>query len=264
MSSAQKVIKYLAIAFAAFLIASILSCIVSLCSGLIHGISIIDKPTKSNLDHSKYGTYLDINIKYANLKIIESDELKVENDNDKIKVKIEDNKLSIIDKNKFYSKHKDSKLIVYVPKNIKFDIVSIDAGAGKIDIGGFNAKKTVLELGAGEANINDIVSDKTIIETGAGDVSINNSILNNADLDLGVGNISIKSDITGNSNIECGIGKIKLFLPNNIDNYSFEVEKGIGSIKLNKKDMKDNEKVGTGANSIKIDGGIGNITINTK
>ena len=94
---------------------------------------------------------------------------------------------------------------------------------------------------------------------------MNNSILNDAKLDLGIGEIDINSNITGNSQIDCGIGSVKLNLPGNKDEYTFDVSKGIGSITINQYgEVGDKSKLGNGQNYIKIDGGIGKISITTK
>ena len=42
------------------------------------------------------------------------------------------------------------------------------------------------------------------------------------------------------------------------------ISKGIGSISLDGKDLKDEEKIGTGSSLVKIDGGVGSIEIKMK
>lgn len=264
MSSAQKSIKYIATLFAIFLIISIFTGIVTIFSGLISGISMIDNSTVSKINHTSHITYIDINIKYSNLKIIEGKTLKVKNNNNKIKVKLSNNKLLITDKNSVFSQNKDKKLIIYIPKDTKFDDVFIKVGFGKINIDGFKTKKLVLDLGAGKSVIRNISSDKTDIKVGAGKFEINNSILNDAKLNLGLGSVKINSDITGDSKINCGVGNVKLNLKNSIDQYTFKIKKGIGNVKINDEKTNNMKKNGTGSNYIIINGGVGSISIHTK
>ena len=85
MTSVQKVIKYLALAFALFLIFSILSAIMFGVSTLSHIFSSNDSEIIEELkDINIIGdniSYLDIDIKYANLIIKRGDTLKAETNN---------------------------------------------------------------------------------------------------------------------------------------------------------------------------------------
>ena len=266
MSIAQKVIKYLAFSFDIFLMITIASAIVTAGYGLLKATGLIDNTVKSSITyHSIYDSYLDINIKYANLKVVSGDTLKVENNNDKIYISQESNKLIIEDSSNIFTKNKDIEVVVYIP-NIKFDIVSINTGYGKLKVDGLTTKKLKLNLGAGSAKLKNIITDNTDVSTGTGSVSINKSILNNAKLDLGIGSINIDANITGESHINCGIGSVNLNLTGTEYDYTIDVEKGIGSINLDghKVEKGSNFISGGGPNYIKIEGGIGSINVNTK
>ena len=265
MNSAQKSIKCIATVFAIFLIVTIFGAIFSVGALVLRSVGIISpKVATSSLDHSKYSSYVDINLNYANLVIKNGETLKVDNNNDNIKVELDNNKLIITDKSSFFSKRKDEELVVYIPSYMKYDIVNISTGAGKIDAAGFKTKEVILNLGAGAATFRNIYSDKSDISTGTGSVKISDSVLNDAKLDLGVGKISIDSNITGNSKIDCGIGSVELKLPGSRDEYTFDINKGLGKITYNENsDVGDKSKIGNGENFIKIDGGIGSISITT-
>ena len=63
-----------------------------------------------------------------------------------------------------------------------------------------------------------------------------------------------------------GIGNASLYLNSDIMEYNFYVDKGIGNITINDLKVSDGYKVSNDENikSIKIDGGVGNITISSK
>ena len=84
-------------------------------------------------------------------------------------------------------------------------------------------------------------------------------IINDLDLDIGVGKTTITSKITGNSTIDIGIGSLSLNLIGN--NYTFKVNKGIGKVVIDNKEAGDNEVLGVGSNTIKLNGGIGDTTV---
>lgn len=264
MSGAQKGIKYVAICFAIVLIVAIISGIVSAGLSLFKMSGFITNYKTSSLDSSKYTSLLDVNLKYTDLKIVKGEVLKVDNKNEKVKVKQEDNKIIITDKSSIFSKRENDELIIYVPENLIFDIVNVSTGAGKIIIDGITAKNINFEFGAGKATLSNLKANNADIETGAGKIDILNSELNNLDMELGIGEANIVSKITGKSEIECGIGKATINIENSEKDFTLEFDKGIGSITYNGIEVSDNYKIGNGINYLKIDGGIGKIVINTK
>ena len=48
------------------------------------------------------------------------------------------------------------------------------------------------------------------------------------------------------------------------ENYRIKTDKGIGTIKIDGKEISNNELYGNGSHSIDVDGGIGNIKIDFK
>ena len=133
------------------------------------------------------------------------------------------------------------------------------------DISSLNMKNGNFNLGAGKFTCGNLnVENELIVDGGTGKIDINSGNINNMKLDMGVGSISITATLTGSSNIDGGVGSINLTLKDSIDNYKIHASKGIGSIKLNDKEIKNETTIGNGDNSIKIDGGIGSIKIDTK
>lgn len=269
MTSAQRVIKYLALGFAVFLIITIFS---SIMFGLSTVSNVFDDDSDIMGDLKDLNitgdniSVLDIDINAANLVIKTGEELKVETNNKYINYRLDSNKLIIKEKkhNWFFKKNK-SDLVVYIPENFVFDGVSINTGAGKIEVEEINTRVLDIDFGAGKATINNLVVDsRAEIDGGAGEISILNSSINNLDLDVGVGEFTLNSKLTGNTKIDAGVGELNINVLGSIEDYEIRVDKGIGSAKLNDQDMKNERIYGTGINSIDIDGGIGSIYITTK
>lgn len=97
-----------------------------------------------------------------------------------------------------------------------------------------------------------------------GKVTLSDTEFNDLDLDIGIGQFLITTKLTGNNKINAGIGNLDINLIDSIENYSIDVDKGIGSININGKNVSDNTKYGNGANHIEVDGGIGSINIKQK
>ena len=256
MTTAQKVIKYLALAFAAFLIVSIISGILSALYALsgVLGLQkedeiIKDEMSKINFENSEVAT-LDIDVAFTNLIIKKGDLLLAETN---------ENQHSL------FSKNDTGDLVIYIPEDLEFKKVKINSGAGKIQIENINAEKLYLELGAGETIIEKLnVTDDCKIESGAGKVSILSGNINELNLDMGVGKFEVTSALTGNSKINAGIGNLELNIQGNKENYTIKANKGIGSIKIDGKEVSNDITYGNGENNIKIDGGIGEIKIDFK
>lgn len=274
MSTAQKIIKYLALAFAIFLIVTIISAILT---GIYAFSNILGLKKEKPEDIGQVKiieleelndtyTHLDIDIKYSNLKIKIGEKFEIKTNNTNIECSQNNNKLKIIEKqnNWFGRGSNQEELIVYIPENIEFEKVIIETGAGTVNIEELKAEKLKLSLGAGETLIKNIVSDNVDIDGGVGKFTIENGIINDLGLDLGVGETTINATITGNNKIDTGIGSLKLKVNGNIDDYKLKLEKGIGNITLNGKQVSNNTTIGDGENIIDIDGGIGEIIINFK
>ena len=276
MTTAQKIIKYCAVAFAIFLIITIISAVLSAGYGLLNAIGIINFKENSLLenmitisDDAEEFLSLNLDIKSSNLQIKTGDKFEVKTNNSNIKysnengsIKIKEDKVA----NCFFGKMDIGELIIYIPENLKqIDEVKINIGAGTVFIEQLNTKNLYLDLGAGNVTIDKlIVSEELKINGGAGNININSGEIANVDLDLGVGNTKIKSDITGNSNINTGVGELNLYLTLESDNYKINVNKGLGKITFNNDKILDDTIIGNGENYIKISGGVGNINIETK
>lgn len=274
MTTAQKVIKYIALALAAFIIINIISAILFGLSliggifGLTNNEDILETTSQEmdivnieNLELSK----LDIDLKYSNLIIRTGNRLKVETNNENIKFKENKNQLKLEEKDyKLFSNKSETKVILYIPEDIIFDKVKIEAGAGKLYIQKLKTKELSFSIGAGQTSIeNLIVTDKAKIEGGAGNVDILSGTINDLKLDVGVGKFTIQAKLTGDNKINAGIGELNINLMDNIENYTIKAQKGIGTIRLDNQITYDNVKYGDGQNNIDIDGGIGSIYINT-
>lgn len=269
MTVAQKVIKYLAIAFAMFLIVSIISAILSVLFGLrgILGLKKEDSSYSKEMSITNFENtnilVLDIDIAYTNLTIKTGENLKVETNNSNINFKQDNTNLQIKEKSyNWFSKSNNGELILYIPENIEFDKVKINTGAGKIIIDNITTKNLSFELGAGEAKVKSLnVLNDADIEGGAGKMDVLSGTINNLDFDMGVGEVNLAIKLTGKSKIDAGVGNLNIDINGRKDDYEIKTSKGLGSIKIDGKEISNDTIYGNGVNYIEVDGGVGNITI---
>lgn len=265
MTHTQKVIKYIAMALAFIIIASIISLIINFMSNLnlIKTSKYDDNGILKKGEYSSNINKIDIELNKTNIIIKPAKRIKLETDNTNLLISNSDNELIIREKkSKLFLTKTTKYIILYLPNNKNFSELEIDNGVGNVEISDIVVNNLSLELGAGKAKINNIsVTGSTDIDGGAGNIDINNSHLHNLKLDMGVGHVSIVSVLSGNNKIEAGVGKIDLLLQNGISNYQIKVDKGLGSVRINDEEIKNNTIYGDGNTNIDIDGGIGSIVI---
>ncbi len=273
MTTTQKIIKYLAIAFALFLVISIFSIIFGLSREIISSINS-DKKDSELLE--EYTTISN------NVNNIESFKIDISNDDieikkgEKFEVKTNDpdvkfyheNSIVKIKSDKTFSWHLSNSsrgtIIIYLPNEFNISELDLNLGAGKIDIDKIFVETLLMDLGAGTMTAKEInVYEKATINGGAGNINIYSGTINNLNLKLGAGNASIESDLTGSNTLTTGVGKLNLGLSRSKDNYRFDINKGLGNIILNDFDVSEDTLIGDGETKIKINGAVGNIIINT-
>ena len=272
MTTAQKVIKYLATAFAVFLIITIISAILSggyaLLSalGLIHtNKDIVTENLKVISKEVKEVTTLKIDLAYTNLDIKTGDDFKVETNNSNITFEENNGSVKIKEENRNWLKNDNisSNLIICIPEDmIAIDETKIQTGAGKINIEKLNTQSLYLELGAGDVYIENVIATgETKIDGGVGKTELKYCEINNLKANLGMGEFTFSGKLTGKSKIDSGVGAINIDLIDNKNNYKIDVSKGLGNVTLDGQKLEVDRVYGIGENYLDIDGGIGEIKI---
>ncbi len=274
MTSVQKMIKYAAMAFAIFLIVNIISAIIIGLYTLGNVFGLVSSTNETITEDLKVISgeiyeisTLKINVGFTNLYIKTGEKFRVETNNSNISYK--ENNGSVIIKEKTskwlnINHNTENSLTVYLPKDMKaLDEVKIENGAGTVNIDSLETQRLYLEVGAGKVHIEDIIATQEAkIDGGAGKIEIKSGKINNLDLNMGVGETIIQAEITGKSDIDAGIGNLEISLYGDKEDYKIDSNKGLGKIKIDNRDVTgDDLSFGYGENYIKIDGGVGNITV---
>ena len=148
---------------------------------------------------------------------------------------------------------------------IALDETKIETGAGKIDIEGLNTQSLYLELGAGDVYIKNVtVTQEAKIDGGVGRTELNSCKINNLKANLGMGEFVFSGKLTGKSEVDSGVGAININLLDSSENYTIDVDKGIGAVTLDGQKLEMDRVHGTGENRLSVDGGVGEIKINFK
>ena len=263
MTALQKVIKYLAIAFAIFLTVSIIGGILSavgLFGGLVSADAVLEDVKTYSV--STQIRNLDIEINAADLFIKEGKAFSVESNLKHLKVEEKDGRLTIQETKKFTGTYNGAVLTVYVPAGIVFDNVNLTTGAGRLTVGTLSSGTLDFELGAGEVSVASLVATKSAdIEGGAGRITISGGTLKDLDLKMGVGQLNLTSALTGDCRLDLGVGESNITLTGSKEDYKLDLEKGLGSISVDGVNVSDYGSSGNGTNKVEINGGIGSINV---
>lgn len=263
MTTVQKVIKYLAIALAALLAISIVSGVlgaVGLFSGLFEDDAVADEVQQYPV--SGEITELAIEIGAADLYIKEGEAFSVESNLKRLKVSSKSGRLLIKEVQRPFSTYEDAVLTVCVPKGTVFHSVSLSTGAGRLTVEELSAEVVDFDFGAGEVSIGTLTAKRSAdIDGGAGRVTIQDGTLTGLDLDMGVGRLDLTTALRGECQMDLGVGKSNITLLGSKDDYRVEIERGVGSVTVDGKEVSDYGNSGSGANEIEINGGVGAINV---
>lgn len=275
MTQAQKIIKYLATAFAVFLIVTIISAILSGGYALLSAFGIINtnndivtEDLKVISSEMEEVSTLRIELAYTNLDIKTGDNFKVLTNNSRITYANNNGSVKIKEENRnlLSSNNIESNLVIYIPEDmLPIGEIRVETGAGKINIEKLNTQGLFLELGAGDVYIENLtVTKEAQLDGGAGRLELKSCDINVLDANLGMGEFIFNGKLTGKSEIDSGVGAINIELMDNKENYTIEVDKGIGNVILDGQKLETDRVHGTGENYLDIDGGVGEIKIDFK
>ena len=265
MTTIQKVVKYLAAAFAIFLSVSIIGGIcgaLATATFIFGGNSVVGDMQNYPVTDAGIKS-ISINISAAKLNVRTGESFSIESNHKRLDVKVSNGCLEISEKDKFIGlKTADIEINVYIPQNFVFENARIETGAGKVTVDALAANNLSLELGAGEAVIQSLSADrKAEINGGAGKLTINSGKLYNLEADMGVGEFDMTAALEGSSKIDHGVGAVKLNLAGSADDYTIELDKGLGKVTVGGQELSDGAVFGTGINKLELDGGVGEIKV---
>lgn len=263
MTTAQKTVKYLAIALALLLIVGIFSGIMT-AAGAILGVFEEDGVSKDMTVYQVSGdvTALEIEVSAADLSIRLADGYSVESNLKYLTVEEKDGTLVIKDQKKNGLRFDNPVLILYIPKDTVFEQANVTTGAGRLRIETLSAKKLGLTLGAGEAVIEHLyVETSAEIEGGTGAITVSDGSLTDLQIEMGVGQLDMTAALYGSCSFHLGVGETNLTVLRAKEQYFVELEKGIGSITVDRQTVDGDCKLGDGKDRIEIEGGIGAIRL---
>ncbi len=157
------------------------------------------------------------------------------------------------------------RITITIPKGFVAETFNMDIGAGEAKADTINSLKGELSVGAGSFTVDRLsIRDRSSFEVGAGQMVLEDVILKDASVDCGIGEVIIEGIMTGDNNINCGVGNIELRLTGEEDDYSYDIESGIGNISIGNSSYRTSSRKinnSTADNYLRLECGIGNISV---
>lgn len=262
MTSVQKWIKYLAIAFAAFLALSIVSAVFS---GLRALSFLTDFATESVGEEKttpieRSVTSLKIELTAADLTVKRGESFDLISDLTTLSVREKNGVLTLRDTRKLAGK--GGSVTLLIPEDTELRLLEIDSGAGQTTLTDLSVERLELELGAGRVLLSRLSVQKSAeIDGGVGTLTVEDTSFTDLKLDMGVGECKLAAALKGRSEISLGIGGADLTLLGSKEDYTLSLDKGVGEVKVDAKRVSNGAMIGSGEHRIRLESGVGNVTV---
>lgn len=263
MTGWKKAVKYAAMALAILMTVSIISGIVGTVASVTFMLGIDDGVGEMKTYEVRDSvTSLDVELGGASLTLKHGDSFSVESDIKNISVSGAGKTLSVKQKGVRWSVKKTvGTVVITLPSDTVFNNARISMGAGNLEIEALSAERIDLDFGAGKVLIKKLIATEYAnIDGGAGKITIESGEIRRLDLDMGAGEFNLRARLEGRNTFDMGVGKANVTLLDGKDNYNFDIDKGIGEIRIDG-DTVGSGRHGSGAVDVEIDGGIGEINI---
>lgn len=157
------------------------------------------------------------------------------------------------------------KIVFYVPAAYQFDHVSMELGAGRMEVSDLHAGEASLEVGAGEIVVRGTEADKLKLSVGMGSIELDGMSVNQLDISVGMGGVTAKGSVSGDIMADCSMGSVEMTLAGSRNDFNYKLDCAMGTIELDSDEysgMATSKTIDNGAGkSITVDCSMGSTTI---
>ncbi len=222
--------------------------------------AVLDEMQSFEVSSKVESLFIEINA--ADFSIVLGTDFSVQSNLKFLKVYVKDGVLCIIDENFGNGNYTNAQLTVTIPATGVLKDLHIETGAAKLTAEYLVAENVELKMGAGAVHIETLYANNCCeIEGGAGEITIDLAFLHNLSVDFGAGQVNLTAQLMGNSELDFGVGEANVILLGNKEDYTVKIEKGIGSINVEGQSVANSSTIGSGANIVDIEGGVGAINL---
>ena len=157
------------------------------------------------------------------------------------------------------------EILIKVPESFNINKINIENGVGLIEVKGVKLNTLDIDCGTSSVTASNLIMNNCYVSGGTGSNKFTNTTTDILKVDSGTGSAYYSGDILDKANISTGTNKVELELNGKEDVYNFDIETGLGSIKINDKSYKKEINLNSNADrGITVETGTGSVNINTK
>ena len=159
----------------------------------------------------------------------------------------------------------EADIAITVPEGFQPEKLSLDLGAGEMQVEGLETETLWVKAGAGSIILDGLCAKQAVeFHIGTGEIRAYDFVGQNMMAKCGVGELYVNGSLIGENNIDCGIGEVLCELSGKEEDYSYAVDCGIGEVVIGTEGyygISKNSKTGTGEDSFHVHCGIGSVKI---
>lgn len=124
------------------------------------------------------------------------------------------------------------EIILYLPKSMEFEAVSVDLGGGEMDMYEMTAEELEISVGAGQINLQKMQIECANVSVGAGEINVEESSVDDLVLDIAMGNAEFDGKIQNSCEISCSMGNVSMELEEKEEKYDYKIECDAGEVEV--------------------------------
>lgn len=297
MNLFERIVKYMAVAFAVMLsfgiITGILTGVLAAVGMLSEDVPFIRTGTTERVDFVKEFSgvkSLKIDVSSERVEIREGDAFRVTATHVPKHCLVEMQHQTLVVESEseawitvlFWDKEHqaESHILIEVPTGFMADTVQLDHGAGAFSVEKLDTKKLMIETGSGSFIAKHVSAKETELDTHSGNVTIEDSALGELQLDTGSGlvrlsritaqdielesgsgSLSIEGTLTGNCSLETGSGRVDVLLYGDRSDYRIVSEIGSGGFWVEGNRVKEDHIDISAKHTLEFDTGSGRVSV---
>lgn len=131
-----------------------------------------------------------------------------------------------------WNENKKCYITLYVPEDYSFSDITVDLGAGMVDLTSLSADSMTLNVGAGQITAEYLKADSVEITVGAGEMVVDDMDIENLNATVEAGHFSGSGRLSGNGTAKCSVGSLELDLEAEETDYDYAANCVAGSIDI--------------------------------
>lgn len=162
----------------------------------------------------------------------------------------------------------ECKIKLYIPADYNFEKVTVQLGAGYLEMDDITAAEMDLEVGAGKITADELQAEKCDVEVGMGEILISDMQVSKMNAEVGMGHLMLDGTILGNVDAECAMGAIEMELAGIEEQFNYSIEAAMGNITVDGTDYSgvgQDRTIKNGADkTMNLECAMGNIEVDFK